>query len=110
MTSPTLKPRGWPPPIAPKARFLLGPDLKYVIIRLTADGKQNEMAMPASARNTIIWTAVFERPHANVNMLCKNVPSRYILRAPTTSATAPDKIRVQPHVKEYMDVGLWMTR
>lgn len=106
MTSPALKPRGWPPPIAPKAKFLLRPDSKYVIIKLTADGKQKEMAMPASARNTIIWAAVFDRPHANVNTLCKNVPSRYILRGPTRSATAPDRINVQPHVKEYIEAGL----
>jgi len=84
----------------PNAKFRLLPEGKYVMIKLTAEGKQNETAIPAKARNRISCMLVFDRPQASVQTLCMNVPIRYMFRAPTTSATAPDRMSVQPQVKE----------
>jgi hypothetical protein len=52
-TKPTPNPIGWPPPIEANAIFLLLPWGKVLVIMLTADGRQNEIATPAQPRKTI---------------------------------------------------------
>jgi hypothetical protein len=64
--NPTLKPIGWPPPIEANAMFLLLPWGNVLVMILTAEGRQNEMAIPAKPRKTMIWVLVSARPQASV--------------------------------------------
>lgn len=89
---PMAKPTGWPPPIAAKAMFRCFPGTNAVVIILTAEGRQSELATPAKPRNSMSWPAVPDRPHASVNMLWKKLPRRYMNREPTTSATLPARV------------------
>lgn len=103
---PTEKPIGCPPPMEAKAMFLLLPSGNVLVIMLTADGKQKEIATPASARKTMSCVDVFARPHARVNADCSTQPVRYMGLLPTTSATDPSNSSVQPHARAYMEMGL----
>ena len=109
-TPPSVKPRekpiGCPPPIDAKAIFLLRPGGKEFVTMLTADGRQNEDAMPANARNSINWAPVSERPLANVKALWRTQPVRYMTLLPTTSLTDPDRRSVHPHVRANIEAGL----
>jgi hypothetical protein len=49
--NPSEKPIGWPPPIEAKAMFLLFPSGNVLVMMLTAEGRQKEMAIPANPRN-----------------------------------------------------------
>lgn len=98
-TRPTLNPIGWPPPIEANAMFLLLPCGKVLVMMLTADGKQKEMAIPAKPRKTINCVLVFAKPQASVKPDWRKQPIRYIGLEPTTSATEPSRSSVQPHVR-----------
>ncbi len=76
------------------------------MIKLTAEGRQNEAAMPEKARKTINWVPVLDSPQASVEMPCRKHPIRNISRLPTTSDIDPHINSVQPHVSEYMVTGL----
>jgi hypothetical protein len=81
------------------AMFLLLPSGNVLVMILTAEGRQKEIAMPAKARKTMSCVPVCANPHASVNADCKRQPVRYMGREPTTSATDPRRRRVQPHVR-----------
>jgi hypothetical protein len=98
-TKPIEKPIGWPPPIEAKAMFLLLPSGKVLVIMLTADGRQNEMATPANPRKTISSVPVCDKPHARVNADWSTHPVKYIGLEPTTSDTEPRRRSVQPQVR-----------
>jgi hypothetical protein len=98
-TNPRENPIGCPPPIDANAMFLLLPSGKMLVMILTAEGKQKEIATPAKARNTISCVPVCASPQARVNPDWRMQPVRYIGLAPTTSAIEPRSKRVQPHVK-----------
>ena len=98
-TSPKEKPMGWPPPMDANAMFLLLPSGNVLVMILTAEGRQKEIATPAKARNTMSCVPVCASPHASVKADWRRHPTRYIGREPTTSATEPRRRRVQPQVK-----------
>ena len=50
--------------MAAKARFLLLPGTNASLIMLTADGNEQEVAIPEKARKTMSWAPVFDSPHA----------------------------------------------
>lgn len=75
------------------------------MIILTAEGRHIEVAIPARPRNKMSCGPLVDKPHARVNALCNALPMRYMLLAPTTSATEPDTRRVQPHVKLKIEAG-----
>ena len=104
--SPKEKPIGWPPPMEANAIFLLFPSGNVLVMILTAEGRQKEIAMPARPRNRMSCEPFCERPQAIVNKDCNTHPVRYIVRLPITSATAPSRRSVQPHVKAYIEAGL----
>jgi hypothetical protein len=91
-----------------KAMFLLLPSGKVLVMMLTAEGRQNEIATPARARKTMSCVPVRDRPHASVKMDWRIQPVKYMGREPTTSDTEPSSRSVQPQVKAYMDRGLWI--
>jgi len=72
---------------------------------LTAEGKQNEMAMPLRPRNRMIWVLLRERPHPKMKPACKTQPVKYMKRAPSASAIAPEIRRLQPFVNAWMELG-----
>jgi hypothetical protein len=89
---------GWPPPIEANATFLLLPSGNVLVMVLTAEGRQKDIAMPPKARKTINWVPVLDNPHAKVNIDCNIQPVRYMGLEPTTSDTEPSSNNVQPHV------------
>jgi hypothetical protein len=66
---------------------------------LTAEGRQNEIAIPAKPRKTMIWVLVSARPQASVKPDWRKQPMRYIGLEPTTSAIEPSSKSVQPQVR-----------
>jgi hypothetical protein len=77
-TRPTANPIGRPPPMVPKAMFLLRPGENVFVMILTAEGRQKEEAIPPRPRSTIICVPVLDRPLPRVKAVCSKFPSKYI--------------------------------
>ena len=95
---PTAKPNGVPNPRHPNAMFRNRPSGKAALRMLTDVGKHMDDPIPWKARKIMRWRPDCARPAARMKTLRMKVPMRLMDRLPTTSATAPDKRRVQPHV------------
>lgn len=77
-TRPMANPIGKPPPMLPKAMFLLRPGENVFVIILTAEGRQKEEAIPPKPRSTIICVPVLDKPLPKVKAVCSRFPSKYI--------------------------------
>jgi hypothetical protein len=84
--------------MAAKAMLRLFPSGNVVVMILTADGRQKEIATPAKALKMISCSPDCERPQARVNPDCKTHPVKYIGLLPTTSEIEPSRRSVQPQV------------
>ena len=95
---PIANPKGVPKPRQPNAIFRILPLGNAALRMLTEVGKHMDIPIPCSARKTINWVPDCESATPRMKQLWTRVPVRLIVRFPMTSATAPERRRVQPHV------------
>ena len=98
MSTPIANPEGVLKPRYPNAMFLIFPWGNAALRMLTEVGKHMEMPMPWKARKTISWPWERQRATPRMKQLWRRVPVRLMQRLPTTSAIAPERRSVQPHV------------
>jgi hypothetical protein len=77
------------------------------LMRLTAEGKQKEAAIPEKERKAMIWAVFLESPQAIVMKHCRKQPDKNIRLLPITSETEPQARSVHPQAREYTVTGLW---
>lgn len=76
-----------------------------LVMRITDEGRQRDIAIPWAARNRMSSIPVLQTPQAMVVNVRQKVPIRYIFRPPTISATDPNKRRVHPHERAFTEAG-----
>ena len=86
--------------------FCIFPGGKFSEIRLTAVGRQKEVARPEKIREMINAVPVRERPQDTQKTIWRKHPRLKIVLLPTTSAIEPEINSVQPVAKAYMETGL----
>ena len=89
-----------------KAKFLRLPS-RVEVMMLTAEGRQKAIATPLRARKMMISLALRARPHPRVKNDCSIEPAMYMKREPRASAIEPERRRAQPHVKAWIEDGLY---
>jgi hypothetical protein len=86
--------------------FLSLPGGNTSLMRLTAEGRQKEAAMPEKERKAMIWAVFLDSPQAIVERHCRKQPDKNMRLLPMTSETEPQARRVQPQAREYTVTGL----
>jgi hypothetical protein len=102
---PIENPTGCLLPIAAKAKFLRLL-LRVEVMILTAEGRQNAMAIPLRARKRMISLALRASPQPIVKNDCKTELARYMNLEPRASAIEPERRRAQPQVSVWMEDSL----